>query len=263
MKKPVAFLLILTTVFLCGCNLVDGIFDYSTDKMIESLDEENVFYQLPHAQTGVTVELDPSVEQPYEVTDIIINDEKYVATEHYASKQARRIKPIANYVEHHTFYELESDSGIYVIADNINLKIFVKPEDSERFAEYYGDGINYNYLCLDENDDVIPIVLDNEIISTIMSEREQIFYRSNGVVSGFASFCDGGYVYLDSYDRAYSVMMQSKDWLTETQLGSVYIIEKDGVFYCDGYDFYSDEDPIAVLTLSDEYQQYFREKLNR
>ena len=262
MKKLVAFVLILTTVSLYGCNLVDGIFDYSTDKMIESLDKENVFYQFPPAQTGVTVELDPSVEQPYEVTDIIINDEKYVATEYYASKQARRIKPIANYAEHHTFYELESDSGIYVIADNINLKIFVKPGDSERFAEYYGDGTNYNYLCLDENDDVIPIVLDNEIISTIMSDREQMFNSSNGVVWGFASFCDGGDVYLNSYDRAYSVvMMQSKDWLTQTS-GSVYIIEKDGVFYCDSYDIYSEGHAIAVLMLSDEYQQYFREKLN-
>ncbi len=262
MKRIIAFVLILSTLFLCGCTLDDKFFEFLNNKLVvDPLKEEGLFYQLPPADTGVTAFLDESVEQPFGITDIIINNQKYTDAFQDASENARYIKPIANYSEEFTFYEFESDSGIYVIADNINLQIFVKPEDTDKFTAYYDDLSNYNFMCLDEDLKPVGTNFDNQIIKKLIQENRRADEGGHYDLSEYVALKYYNAAELRDCDAIYSITAHSKDWLVDKHYQS-YLYEKDGVFYSSLYAGWDEKHPIQAIELTDDYQLYFKEKLH-
>ncbi|MBQ8575535.1 MAG: hypothetical protein IJ447_05765 [Clostridia bacterium] len=262
MKKIVAFLLVLSTFFLCGCSVDDNIFEFLNRKLVvEPLVEDGLFYKFPPAQTGVEAVLDESVEQPFGITDIIINGQKYTDAAQDVSENAKWIKPIANYSDEFTFYEFETDSGVYVIADNINLQIFVKPEDKEKFTAYYDDLSNYIFMCLDEKYNLVGTNLDNQMLKTLVKENRWVHEGGHYDISEYSALKDYQTVLIEDFDGMYPIIATSKDWLVDGNYQS-YLYQKDGVFYSSLYDSAYDGYPAEAVELSNEYQQYFRKMLH-
>ncbi len=261
MKKIFIFILLFSIAFLYGCNSNENIFDFLNRKLVvEPLIEDGLFYVFPPADTGVTAILDDEVDQPFGITDIIINGEKYTDVQTDASKQAKTVKAIANYSEEFTFYEFESDSGVYVIADNVNLQIFVKPEDKETFLLYYEDLSNYNFNCLDDKNNLAGANLDNEMMKKLIQENEWVHSGDNYNLSEYEALKDYNTVPLRDCDGVYSITAHSKDWLVDRYYQS-YIYEKNGVFYSSLYGEQDEEYPAQAVELTEEYQEYFKNLL--
>lgn len=245
MKKIVAFLLVLSTFFLCGCSSDKGLFEYLNEKDAE---EMRVF---PHVDTGIEAELLGSVEQ--QETAFLLDGEKYVSVADYkVSKNAKRIKAVANY-QYHTFYEFETDCGVRVLADNIYLQIFVKQSDRLEFISYYEDLNNYNRFCYDSKNNMVDYAMDSSFVQKMFSSQVWVnegecydvsLYRKSGINENFT---------IDGYDEIYFIKTVSTDWLLEYYEGMV-ICRKDEDFYIT-LRYKENYEP---LKLSDEYQQYFK-----
>lgn len=259
MKKIIAFILVLSTFFLCGCTVDDNIFGYLNDKMQKDLDEQGLLYKFPPVETSVEAVLDESVEQYYEVTDIIINGENYTdvyfentGIEFTARELAVPRKAVANYSDIHTFYEFETDSGVTVLADNINLKIFIRPEDEEKFIDFYHDYNNYDYFCYDSNKNGKNVKLEADYMARLFTELTLLHTTTDNMDYQVLDYYNT--IVIDEDCENYTIRAVSKDWLVEFH-EVVMIFYFNGKYYC--AESYCDESYYCNV-LSDEYQQYFK-----
>lgn len=247
MKKLAAFIIVLSTVLLCGCDFF----------------EPDFYYRLPAVETGVEAVLNDEIEQPVEVTDIIVNGEKY--TDVYfentgfdikVRELATPIKAVANYAEHHTFYEFQSYSGVQVLADNINLQLFVRNSDEKAFLEYYHNFANYDYYCYRDDGKIVTSEIDVDYMVDVYTESEVNYdwtYDNDIEPKVFSQET----VFIEENCEQYTIKAISKDWLIEYHQIVLICCQNGKYYYAD--DYY--DNGYDCIAFSDEYQQYFKKVL--